>query len=98
MQIAVEVPDVVFEGGVLTRQELEAEVRKEVALSLYRGNRVSEGKAAQIAGLNRLAFHQLLGARGVERNYSREDLRHDLEWAEGLSKQPDAAPLKDGAQ
>jgi predicted HTH domain antitoxin len=101
MQIAVEVPDVVLASGSWTREAIEAEVRREVALALYRSGAVSEGNAAQVAGVNRLAFSQLLGERRVERNYSMDDLRHDLEWAK-RRKQPSlsdksSAPLKDGA-
>jgi predicted HTH domain antitoxin len=98
MQIAVEVPDVVLASGSWTREGIESEVRREVALALYRSGAVSEGKAAQVACMNRLAFSQLLGERQVERNYSVEDLRHDMEWARAQeSGATHAAQLKIGA-
>ncbi|HTG42946.1 MAG TPA: UPF0175 family protein [Verrucomicrobiae bacterium] len=80
MTFVFEIPDGVLAKGSLTREKIEAEVRKELALALYRGSAVSEGKAAEIAGLNRFEFSKLLGERGVERNYGMEDLRQDLEF------------------
>ena len=47
MRVVIEIPDAAFEGGRWTREALEAELRKELALTLYRGGAVSEGKAAR---------------------------------------------------
>jgi predicted HTH domain antitoxin len=73
-------------------------VRKELALTLYQSGAVSEGKAAEIAGLNRFAFSKLLGDRRIERNYGLEDLRDDLEFVKNYkaarSAEKSAAPLK----
>lgn len=97
MRIGVEVPDVILESGAWTRDVIEAEVRRQVALALYRSKAVSEGKAAQIAGMNRFEFSHFLGERRVERNYGLEELRKDLEWVKGYQgPSAAAAPLKDG--
>lgn len=46
-------------------QDLEAEKRERLAVALYDARMVSQGRAAQIAGLSRAAFFDLLGRCGV---------------------------------
>lgn len=46
-------------------QSLEAEKRERLAVALYDARMVSQGRAAQVAGLSRAAFFDLLGRHGV---------------------------------
>ena len=82
MPIQIEIPDSVAEAARLPRKEFEAEMKKELALALYSRGALSEGKAAELAGLGRVEFARLLAERKVQRNYGMEDLEHDLKWAE----------------
>lgn len=61
----------------------EPEVRRELAVALYREDLLAFGKARQLAGMSKQAFGKLLGARGVERHYGREELDEDLRFARG---------------
>jgi predicted HTH domain antitoxin len=79
--IKIEIPDSVAEAVRLPRQEIEAEVKKELALALYSRGALSEGKSAELAGLGRVEFTFLLAERKIPRNYSEGDLEHDLKWA-----------------
>jgi predicted HTH domain antitoxin len=56
----------------------ESDLRQDLALALYQQDKVSLGKAAQIAGLDRWAFQALMEKRGVRVNYDTEDLSHDV--------------------
>lgn len=51
----------------------------DVAISLYQQEKISLGKAAQLAGLHRWAFQQILGKRKIPLNYSLSDLEKDFQ-------------------
>jgi predicted HTH domain antitoxin len=91
MQIAVEIPDSLLEATDWTPESIQAEMRKELAVTFYRAGSISEGKAAEVAGMNRFAFSKLLGERHVERNYRLDDLQHDMEWAKSYTETRSAA-------
>jgi len=46
---------------------LRPELKAEIALSLYKQEEISLGRAAEIAGLSREAFKEIMASRGVER-------------------------------
>jgi predicted HTH domain antitoxin len=56
----------------------ESDLRQDLALSLYQQEKISLGKAAQIAGLDRWGFQALMKQRGVHINYDTKDLSHDV--------------------
>lgn len=56
----------------------EDELKQDLALTLYQQEKVSLGKAAQIAGIDRWAFQALMKERGVFLNYDVDDLSHDV--------------------
>lgn len=64
--------------------EVEARLRAEdaildLALGMYASNRVTLGRAAEIAGLTQLAFQRELGQRHIPLHYDRDDLAVDLQ-------------------
>lgn len=54
---------------------------KKLALSLYRCNALSFGKARQLAGLNKWEFQKELQQRKMLRHYSSKELEEDLAYA-----------------
>ncbi len=52
----------------------------ELAVTLYEREMLSFGKARELAQMNKWDFHELLGSRNVERHYSMEDLKEDIEY------------------
>jgi predicted HTH domain antitoxin len=70
----VELPDAALEGTGMT-----PEIAKlEVAVALYRDRKISMGRAARIAGLQRPQFQVELGKRGVTVDYDVRDFEDDL--------------------
>lgn len=62
-----------------TRQELEAQIRLMAALKMFELGKLSSGKAAQLAGLSRVAFLEVCGRYQVSIiNYSDEDIEHEI--------------------
>jgi predicted HTH domain antitoxin len=64
--------------------EQKTRLRRELAIRLYEKRLLSFGKARELAGLSKWAFHELLAAEGILRHYDLEDLEADLVTLEAL--------------
>lgn len=82
-RVTLEVPKEVVEAIKLPPQEVEQELRKELAVALYRRGVLSLGKARVLAQMTRWEFEEYLGHRGVPRHYTADDLEEDLSYAAG---------------
>ena len=69
-KLTLEVPQEVVEAVRLPPAEVEGELRKELALALYRRGVLSLGKARILAELNLWQFEELLGVRQIPRHYT----------------------------
>jgi predicted HTH domain antitoxin len=83
------VPDELVSAIDLPGENLSSELLKEMALGLYQRRALSAGKAAQLAGLPRWEFEQLLSQREIVRPFSIQDLQADFR---GASEAPGLAP------
>jgi len=83
-QLCFEVPDDLFQAIKLPASEAHVRLRKELAVRLYEKGLLSFGKARELAGLSRWAFHDLLGDEGILRRYDVRELEEDLKTLEGL--------------
>jgi predicted HTH domain antitoxin len=70
MQITLDLPDAL--------QISEADLRTELAISLFQQERITLGTASQLAGLHQIEFQQLIASRGICIHYDIEDLEQDL--------------------
>jgi predicted HTH domain antitoxin len=71
MQITIDLPDAL--------QISEADVRTELAISLFQQDRITLGTASQLAGLHQIEFQQLIASRRICVHYDVEDLEQDLQ-------------------
>ena len=81
--LALDIPDDVRAALKLPPEEVERELRKELALALYQRRVLPIGKARVLARMTRWEFEHLLGQRRVPRHYSAKDLQEDIEYARG---------------
>ena len=81
--VHVRIPGSVAEAMDLPAEQLQEEIRRELALALYAQDRLSGGQARDLAGMDRRAFIQLLGKRQIPRHYGKEELEEDLHYARG---------------
>lgn len=81
--VHVRIPGSVAEAMDLPAQQLQEEMRRELALALYAQDRLSGGQARELAGMDRRAFIQLLGKRQISRHCGKEELEEDLHYACG---------------
>ncbi|MBL1175769.1 UPF0175 family protein [Pantanalinema sp. GBBB05] len=70
MQITIDLPDAL--------QISEADLRTELAISLFQQESITLGTASQLAGLHQIEFQQLIASRGICVHYDIEDLEQDL--------------------
>jgi predicted HTH domain antitoxin len=80
-KLKLEIPDEVLSALKIPLKERDAELRKELALSLYQRGALSIGKARALAGMNLWSFEELLGQRRIQRHYTEEDLKEDIKYA-----------------
>jgi predicted HTH domain antitoxin len=77
----LEIPVDVMDALRLPPGEVEAELRKELALALYQRGVLSSGKACALAGMTRWEFEEVLGQRQIRRHYTEKNLEEDIEYA-----------------
>jgi predicted HTH domain antitoxin len=76
--VLLRIPETALETARITRDRLEPELLKELALQLYREGLVSSAGACQIAGLTKAEFQYILGEREVCQQLRVEDLEQEL--------------------
>ena len=71
---------VVIADEILRAADMSAEeLRREVAIVLFKQERLSLGQASDSAGLDRLSFQRLLASRDIPIHYDVAELEADIE-------------------
>lgn len=83
MNLHLEIPESIAHSIRLPQPEIEKRLRTELAIALYGQGILSFGKAAELAGLSRYVFADLMGERGIPRHYTVHELAKDLNYARG---------------
>ena len=85
LKIAVELPAEAAEIDGRSARELASDLRLLWIIDRVRSGRISLGKGAALAGMDRWSFMRVMDARGVPViNYSVEDLKKDVATLESL--------------
>lgn len=70
---------VTFSDDVLAAAHLSAaELRRELAVALFREERLTLAQASRVAEMDQLAFQAVLADREIPLHYSVDDFREDL--------------------
>ena len=81
MTVRLDIPESVAASLRLPEAEVEVRLRTELAIALYAQGILPFGQASELAGVSRPEFANVVGQRGIPRNYSEAELKQDLEYA-----------------
>jgi predicted HTH domain antitoxin len=77
----VVIPDHIFQATQMTEDELKLEI----AIMLYKQEKISSGKVRAWTGLTVIEFQHELAKRGLCLNYDVEDLQADVETLQSMN-------------
>jgi len=77
--LTLDIPEDILASVKIPRNRLQTDLRRELALQLYRENMISFANAHRLAEMSKIEFHYLLGERQIPRQYDEEDFEQDLE-------------------
>ena len=80
--VSIDIPREVLHAARMT----PADLRTELAVSLFQQGKLSFGKARELAGMSFWTFQQLLGSRGIPVHYEVEELEADLKTLKELGR------------
>ncbi len=81
MSITLTIPEEIVQALKIPAMQVEQELDKELAFSLYQRGALSLGKARQLAKLTKWEFQQELQQRKILRHYSPEEMNEDIHYA-----------------
>lgn len=73
--MTIEISDTILRKAGLSKEQL----RLELAIYLFKEDKVSIGQASAIAGIHKIMFQKKLASRKIPIHYDIEDLENDLE-------------------
>lgn len=77
--IILEIPAEILYYAKIPQKNLVKELKKELALQLYRDGLLSFKNCCMLAEMDKVEFHFLLGEKKIPRQYDIEDYQKDLE-------------------
>lgn len=80
---SIRIPDDILESLRMPPDEVEDELKKDLAVALYARRALSFGEARRLANLSHRDFRELLAKRKIVRHYDERDLEEDLAHVEG---------------
>lgn len=81
--IVISLPEDIVRSVRIPPDEIEDELRKELAVALYARQALSFGKARKLANLNHWQFLELLAKHKIETSYGEAELDEDIAYADG---------------
>jgi predicted HTH domain antitoxin len=73
--MSITLPDELVQAAQMN----ESELMLEIIIMLFQQERITLGKAAQLAGMHQIEFQKLLASRKICIHYDVEDLEQDIE-------------------
>ena len=78
MSLTLDLPDDIGFRLLTDPEHAEPDVRRELAIALYREGKLPPGRAAQVAGMDRWDFDKLLVERQVPMPWTKEDIENEF--------------------
>jgi len=80
MPNTINIPEEVYRAMKVPEKRKRETLLTELAVSLYKEEILSFGKARELASMNKWEFHELLGKRNINRHYNMENLKEDINY------------------
>lgn len=90
--IVLEIPPEVADAARIPAGEMVQTLKQELAVHLYERQILPKAAARRLAGLDRLAFDQLLGERGIASRLEPADVDADLLYLRASQRSPKPNP------
>ncbi|MEO7300253.1 MAG: UPF0175 family protein [Verrucomicrobiota bacterium] len=78
MSITLDIPNNIHEALQIPPAETEQRLKLELAVALYAQKKLSQGKAAELAGMDWFDFNDVLAERDIPMHYGQKELEEDL--------------------
>ena len=82
--VKMDFPKDVLLAADISEANAPFDIKKHLALYMFRERILSLGKASGLSGLNKLEFIELAGSKGIPLNYDADDYREDLNTIQDL--------------
>jgi predicted HTH domain antitoxin len=79
-----DIPEELLLNLKIPKEYWKSELKKELAIHLYREGFLSFGNSRRLAEMNKWDFHNLLGNRKIPRQYTDDDFQDDLKQIESM--------------
>ena len=79
VSIRMDLPKDILLAADISEVNAPADIRKHLALYMFKERILSFGKASELSGLDKLNFMELTGNRGISFNYDEDDYHEDLQ-------------------
>ena len=68
----------------ISETNAQSDIKKYLALYLFKELILSFGKAADLSGMDKLSFLELVGIKGIQLNYDSDDYYDDIKTIKGF--------------
>jgi len=82
--IKMDFPKDVLLAADISEANASSDIKKHLALYMFKERIISFGKASKLSGLSKLEFIELAGSKGIPLNYDTDDYREDLNTIKSL--------------
>ena len=83
--VRMDLPKDILLAADISEANAPADIRKHLALYMFKERILSFGKAAELSGVDKLNFMELAGSKGISLNYDEDDYNNDLKTIKGLA-------------
>jgi len=82
--VTMDFPKDVLLAADISETNAQADIRRHLALYMFKERILSFGKAAELSGMGKWAFMELAGSRRISLNYDADSYYEDLKVVEDL--------------
>jgi len=83
--VTMNLPKDIVLAADMTEATVTMDIKKHLALYMFKERILSFGKAAELSGISKPAFLELAGSKGMSLNYDIDDYHEDIKTLQGLA-------------